>query len=180
MNFGILLEYQTAKINVSGDLLEDTNITTQGIAVGVLAEYKIAKSLYFGIQPKIALGELTMDQVVASLETYEEGLIEIQLPIYLQYVLNLGKINPNIMAGYSFNINVTEQNEGLLIADQNNHSLFAQVGADFKAKHFTVSPYVGYENGISNVTDFYNSNDELLNSRKMGIQLGVKFKGSVL
>ena len=54
--YGILVEYQNGKINFDDDL-NDFDLETSGVAIGILAEAPIAKSLLFGIQPKIVLGE---------------------------------------------------------------------------------------------------------------------------
>jgi len=178
--YGILMEYQKGQIYFDEDI-NDFDIRTSGVAIGILAEAPIVKSLLLGIQPKIVLGESKFSQfnpLTSSQQEIEQGNIEVQLPLYLQYVFQGKKVDPLISVGYSYNINVTAQEEvGVLILDKNYHSVFSQVGLDIKNNFFTWTPYFGFESSVSNITDIYNSNDELINSRKVGFQAGVKFKG---
>lgn len=179
--YGILFEYQSGQVNFGESLNNDFELETNGISLGILTEAPIANSLFLGIQPKILLGGSKFSQfnpITNSEEEIEQGNLEVQLPLYLQYIVKLKKVDPIILAGYSYNINVTAQEDvGTLLLDKNYHSIFSQVGLDIKNKFFTWTPYFGYEYGLSNITDIYNQNNELISSRKVGFQAGVKFKG---
>ena len=183
--FGILLEYQGAKVNFVSEAADDyfRDKTAQSFGIGIMGEYKLAKNFFISLQPKILFSDynLTFEDGGVETETLEEN-INIQLPIYAIYEFsNDSKFTPTVSLGYAFDINIVDPENDISLSPPTFHELLAEVGFSVQTSFFTWSPYFGMNTSLSNVMDIQltDVNGDNLNSdnRRLGFHAGVRFKG---